>query len=193
MRAKEFIIENTEDESRTMTLWHGGNLSDNLSLISQKSGRFEYGSGLYTTTHYSTARKYSKGSRKLYKITLKKGNDANTTMINFDSAVDFVNYYTIKNKRKELISSIERFKKGSTIPADIFNNIILNNEAITAANTKKLSEFLVGQGVDYLTVPNAFGWHETMIVIFNLKKIANVQRVMPDDEIDVFDLPTEFT
>ena len=186
------LLENS-DSSPTMTLWHGGNLTDDLSLISQKKGRFEYGSGLYTTTHYGTARKYAKGSRKLYKIVLSKGNDANSTTIDYDAAINFVDSYVTRSKRNEVKSRMEKFKKDSVILAEIFNNIILNSEAITASNTRQLSQFLVDQGIDYLKVSNAFGWGEMMIVIFNLKKIVKIQRVMPTDKIEVFDLPTEFS
>ena len=28
-------------------------------------------------------------------------------------------------------------------------------------------------GIDYLLGPNAFGWHEMMVVIFNLNKIVD--------------------
>ena len=169
------IHELLEVDTPTITLWHGGNLTDNnLELISQRSGRFEYGSGLYTTTHYGTARKYSKGSRKLYKITLSKGNDANSAMIDYDAALKFVDRLVTRSKRNDVKNRMEKFKKDSAILAEIFNNIILNEEAITATNTKKLSQFLVDQGVDYLKVPNAFGWGEMMIVIFNLKKIVKI-------------------
>jgi len=191
-----FITELQESEqyakSGTMTLWHGGNLNDNLGLISQKTGRFEYGSGLYTTTHYDTARKYSKGSRKLYQITLAKGVSANDAMIDYAAALNFVDSVVIRNKRAEVKSRMERFKREDSIPAYIFNNIILNETAITATNTRKLSQFLVDQGVDYLLVPNAFGWGEMVVVIFNMNKILNIRQIKPNDKIDVFDLPTDF-
>lgn len=188
MRANEVITE-----SSTLTLWHGGNLNDNLSLIAQKKGRFEYGSGLYATTHYGTAIKYAKGSRKLYRIVLSKGNSANDNPVNFDAALNFVDSFVIKAKREEIKLRMEKWREGDGISAYIFNNIILNNDAIKPSNTRELSQFLVDQGIDYLLVPNAFGWGEMMVVIFNLQKIANISRVMPKEKIEQFDLPTEFT
>ena len=59
MRISEFVIENTVELSKepgTMSLWHGGNLTSDLVLIPQKTGRFEYGAGLYATTHYDSLR-----------------------------------------------------------------------------------------------------------------------------------------
>ena len=183
-------ITETTTSTQTMSLWHGGNLSDNLSLISRHPGRIEYGNGLYTTTHYHTATKYSKGSRKLYKIILEKGNDANDSFINYDNAIDFITKNISVNRKFELISILEKYHKNGSIPAYIFNNIVL--DFIPASRTKKLSQFLVDNGVDYITIPNAFGWKEMMIVIFNMKKIIDIKRINPKDKIEVFDLPTNF-
>jgi hypothetical protein len=191
----EFLIEDVVEistEPDTISLWHGGNLTKELVLIPQKNGRFEYGAGLYATTHYDTARKYSKGSRKLYKLTLKKGNDANNARIDYVKAIGFVNQFVIKSKRKDIIQRLENFVKNDTISADIFNNVILNEKAIKAVDTIQLSQFFVDNGIDYLLVPNAFGWHEMMIVIFNLNKIIDVQLIKPSDKIIDYDLPTTF-
>jgi hypothetical protein len=191
----EFLVEDVVEISKepdTISLWHGGNLTKELVLIPQKNGRFEYGAGLYATTHYDTARKYSKGSRKLYKLTLRKGNDANNTRIDYVKAIGFVNQFVIKSKRKDIIQRLEKFVNNDTISADIFNNVILNEKAIKAVDTVHLSQFFVDNGIDYLLVPNAFGWHEMMIVIFNLNKIIDVQLIKPSDKIIDYDLPTNF-
>jgi hypothetical protein len=191
----EFLVEDVVELSKepdTISLWHGGNLTKELVLIPQKNGRFEYGAGLYATTHYDTARKYSKGSRKLYKLTLRKGNDANNTRIDYVKAIGFVNQFVIKSKRKDIIQRLEKFVNNDTISADIFNNVILNEKAIKAVDTVHLSQFFVDNGIDYLLVPNAFGWHEMMIVIFNLNKIIDVQLIKPSDKIIDYDLPTNF-
>lgn len=195
MRFYEILTENAVEfstEPGTMSLWHGGNLTSELVLIPQKTGRFEYGAGLYATTHYDTARKYSKGSRKLYLLTLTKGVDANTARVDYDKALGFVNQFAIRNKRNEIIQRLEKFNQDSSIPAYVFNNIILNEKAITASNTANLSQFFVDNGIDYLLVPNAFGWNEMMVVVFNLKKITKVQQIKPTDKIDTYDLPTGF-
>jgi len=191
----EFLVEDVVELSKepdTISLWHGGNLTKELVLIPQKNGRFEYGAGLYATTHYDTARKYSKGSRKLYKLTLKKGNDANNAKLDYVKAIGFVNQFVIKSKRKDIIQRLEKFVQNDTISADIFNNVILNEKAIKAVDTVHLSQFFVDNGIDYLLVPNAFGWHEMMIVIFNLNKIIDVQLIKPSDKIIDYDLPTTF-
>ena len=129
MRIHEFITENTVELSKepgTMSLWHGGNLTSDLVLIPQKTGRFEYGAGLYATTHYDTARKYSKGSRKLYLLTLSQGTDANKAHVEYDKALGFINQFVPKAKRNEIIQRIDRYNQNGMIPAYVFNNVILS-------------------------------------------------------------------
>jgi hypothetical protein len=182
-------------EPNTLSFWHGGNLPSFPELIPQKKSRFEYGSGLYLTTHYDTARKYSKGSRKLYMVTIRKGVDARNAGLEYGAVCKFVNSIVLKNKRKDIL---ERFDIYMTrmdtrmLNASVFSNIILNEGAITATNTVNLSKFLVSQHIDYVLVPNAFGWNEMMVVLFNMDNIVNVVQIMPKDKITVFNLPTEF-
>ena len=188
MKSSEFILE----APQTLTVWHGGNLSGDLGLIPQKNGRFEYGSGLYGTTHYDTAKKYAKGSRKLYRLTIQHGNDANTHSVSLDNITEWVNKYVQKTKRTDILERIGKYEKGGMAPAYIVNNIILNEKAITASNTDKLSKFFVDNGIDYLLVPNAFGWGELMIVVFNMRKVINIRQVTPKEKITDYDLPTSF-
>lgn len=193
---KEFLIEKVIAPSttpNTMSLWHGGNLDVGASEeFAHKKGRYEYGAGLYLTTHYGTAQKYSKGSRKLYLVTIKKGNDANHTKIDTNKVLEFIDDYVIKNKRKEVIQALHKWKDSEGVPAYIFINIIINRDAIKPTYTNAMRKFLVSQGIDYLTVPNAFGWHEMMIVLFNMKIIINYEVIAPKDKIETFDLPTSF-
>lgn len=72
MNLKEVI-----EEKSVFRFWHGGNLENKGDVINHKSGRYEYGPGLYLITHYETALKYSKGSRKLYLISVEVGTDIN--------------------------------------------------------------------------------------------------------------------
>lgn len=177
----------------TMSLWHGGNLDDAYDESkAQKKGRWEFGVGLYLTTHYSTAQKYSKGSRKMYFITIKKGVDAKDAKIGFDKILEFIDDYVIRSKRKEVLNSMARFKEALEVPAYIFINNIVNHDAIPSSRSNALRNFLVSQGIDYVTVPNAFGWHEMMIVLFNMNLIVEKKIVAPKDQISIYDLPTEF-
>lgn len=124
------MLKTLLEDIGTMTLWHGGNLNDLYNdMVNHKKGRFEYGCGLYLTTHYMTAKKYAKGNRKLYQITIEKGTDMTEVRIPVEVCLEFINEYTIKNKRKEIVDRIKRYDKNG-IPADIFQNVIINEEAI---------------------------------------------------------------
>lgn len=190
---KESIIT-PNDDPNVMSFWHGGNLENSYSdSISHKKGRFEYGPGLYLTTHHGTAQKYSKGSRKLYLIDVEKGIDGKNANLSINKTLEFINTYIIKNKRKEIINRISKYNKDDKIPVSIFINVIINEDAIKPTNTNEMRNFLVRNGVDYLTVPNAFGWGELMLVLFNMKKIIRKQIVNPKDQIEEFDLPIKWS
>jgi len=178
--------------NKTIKMWHGGNLEDYSDIIAQKNGRYEYGAGLYLTTSYNVVQKYKKGSRKLYLITVSEGNDLNSSYIDYDVCIDFVNNYVIKNKRQDIIDAIDRRRKPEGVPASVMNVSIMNNKAIKSTNTTALRQFFIDNGVDYEIVKNAFGWGEWMMVLYNMNKIIDKQIITSKDKIDDYDLPTEF-
>jgi hypothetical protein len=175
-----------ENEQATMQFWHGGNLDNEKSI---KSGRWEYGPGLYLITHYQTAKKYAKGNRKLYLITVAKGNDSENSYISFDSSKDFIETYCIKNKRKEIIDSLQKYNKDGFVRASILINLIVNLNAIRNSEAKNLTKFLVDSKIDYTIVDNPFGWNkQKMMVLFNMAKIVDKKVITSKDKIEQFDL-----
>jgi len=190
LKTSELVTPSSE--AGTMSLWHGGNLDNLESFTTQKKGRYEYGSGLYLTTHYGTAAKYSKGSRRLWLVTISKGNDGKTANLNMENVKTFVSNHIVKKKQPEILQRMEKYNKGGQISFDIFNNILLNEDVLKPSETENLRRFIVDNGIDYISVSNAFGWGETMIVLFNLKKIISKQVIKPKDKIEIFDLPTDF-
>jgi hypothetical protein len=147
MSFKRFLIES----SLTMTLWHGGNLDNSYrETMLHKSGRWEYGPGLYLTTHYDTAAKYAKGSRKLYKVEIAKGNDINDMNIPIKEVNEFCDMYIPKPKRREFIDRVTRNQNDvNQVFASIFLNVLINgkdnniNYFITKKNTENLRSFLI--------------------------------------------------
>ena len=173
-----------------LTLWHGGNLDSNKGV--HKKGRWESGPGLYLTTHYDTALKYSKGSRKLYQVTIRQGTDIRDVNISLDSVREFIDDSVIKSKRPDIHERVNKHAKNGELGADIMNNIMINEEALRPANTGAFRNFLVSNGVDYSIQDNLFGWHERVVVIFNMNVITDKKQITPKDKIEVFDLPTKF-
>ena len=174
--------------SNSLNFWHGGNLDSYNDVIAQKNGRYEYGPGLYLTTHYGTAMKYAKGNRKLYLITVEKGNDINDSFLNISDINFFIKKYVLNSKKIEILKRLEKFTKNDLVKSYIFNNIILNEKAVKPSNTKYLREFYVEKGIDYEIINNPFGWGEDMMVLYNMKKIKNIIRIKPTDEIINYDL-----
>lgn len=177
-----------QDFEDNMEFWHGGDLDNYDDIIAQKNGRYEYGPGLYLTTHYDTAKKYAKGRRKFYLISVEKGNDINKSLLDIDSVKQFILKYVIKSKQKEILQRVEKYNKENTIKGYIFNNILLNEKALSPRNTSKLRQFLIDNGIDYEIVDNPFGWGEKMMVLYNMKKIKDVRKITPNDKIENYDL-----
>jgi hypothetical protein len=188
---KEILKEETiipPDIPGTINFWHGGNLDNYDDIIAQKNGRYEYGPGLYVTTHYNTAQKYSKGSRKLYLLTIAEGKEISEAFLSMDAVKNFIKMYVIGTMKKYIYEQVQKYEENGQVKAYIFNNIILNNKAIKSTATKYLRSFYVANGIDYEIVDNAFGWGEKMLVLYNMKKIVNVIQIKPGDKISVFDL-----
>lgn len=184
---KEEIVEIPKIPN-TLNFWHGGDLDSFDDSIAQKNGRYEYGPGLYITTHYETALKYSKGRRKLYLITVSQGVDINNSRIDEDKVKAFIQNYVIGNKKKEIWERLQRFNKNGQIAASNINVILMNEKGIKPSNTIYLRNFFVENGIDYEIVNNPFGWGEKMMVLYNMKKIVNVKKINPKDKIETYDL-----
>lgn len=176
------------DIPNTMSFWHGGNLDNYDDVIAQKNGRYEYGPGLYIINHYGTAQKYAKGSRKMYMITVELGQDINDATIDLETLNTFVDEYVVTAKRKSVKKDLAGYAKNGKVKAYLFNNMMVNEKAVKPSNTKAWREFLVSQGIDYELVRNPFGWGETMMVVYNMKKIKKVQQIKPGDKIEDYDM-----
>lgn len=173
-------------KSNTMEFWHGGNLDAEMSF---RSGRWEYGPGLYLTTHYLTAKKYAKGSRKFYKISVENGNDSNSTLISFSVAEAFVDRYCAKSKANEIVKYLfKNSNEDGMVIADRLITLCINYDALKASGAAALRTFLVENGVDYTMVDSPFGWNEKMMVLYNMKKIVNKQIIKSTHKIEVYDL-----
>ena len=188
----EFLIENTN----TYQFYHGGNLDittqgtlspSDLTKV-PKSKRIEYGPGLYLTTSSQVVEKYAKGSRKVYLLSVQKGNDISKVKIDFDK-IDELSSTIGKSKTKLLKNKLEeRFVENGKVPAYVVLNILLNESLLKTEKARKgIKDFLVASGVDYELHQSPFGWGESMMVLFNLSLIKNA-KVIDRKEV-VKDLP----
>jgi len=176
------------DIPNSRTFWHGRNLDNMKDDINHAKSRYEYGPGLYLTTSYELAKDYAKGSRKLYMVTVDNGNDISDCSIKRDAIDEFVYMNVISSKKKLVKEALDRWTRNDgMVSADIFLNIMLNESAVKPTNAGKIRTFLVESGVDYHVTGN-IRYNGEMMVLFNMKKIVKVQRVLPTDDIAVFDL-----
>ncbi len=182
------------DIPNTLNFWHGGNLDDDnyQDNISHKKGRFEYGAGLYLTDSYEVVQKYTKGSRKLYLITVEKGNEISDCTLPVSKVLKFIERFVIKNKKSLVMERLSKFLDNDDIKADIFNNIILNSSAIKPSDTENLRSFLVENDVDYELTSNIGGWGGQMMVLYDMSKIVNVIKRTPKDEIESYKIKNNY-
>jgi hypothetical protein len=180
-----------ESINSNMIFLHGGNL-DSIQSIENfhnwTKGRIEYGPGLYLTTQYDTAINYAKGSRKLYKIEVEQGTDINTVSINALDIQSFIPSILSKPQQKIFNEYANKRIIDGKLKAYIFVNILINNNLISSKNGSDIRQFLVNNGVDYDMIQHPFGTDGTMLVLYNMKKIKNIQRVSPSDS-SIMNLP----
>lgn len=178
------------DIPNTLNFWHGGNLDEYNDVISHKKGRFEYGAGLYLTDSFEVVQKYAKGSRKLYLITVEKGNEINECKILKVKILKFIDRFVIKSKKSLVLERLSRFLNDEALDmdADTFNNTLLNLSAIKPSDTEHLRTFLIENGIDYELTSNIGGWGGKMMVLYNMDKIVNTIRITPKDEIQDYNI-----
>ena len=178
-------------------LWHGGRglESSYKDFKTSRAKKWEHGPGLYLTTHYLRALNYAKGGGKTYSVQLELGNNISDIQIKLDDIIEFVAKNVISSKRKEILTDIENNMKRlnliDTLHAETLLNLIINYEAISLTKTQKLNQFLVENNVDFGLVNNYGGRDETVVVVYNLKKIKKVtpisaKEVVLDEYIKTF-------
>lgn len=165
----------------TMKFYHGGNLDFKSDYIINKKGRYEYGVGLYLTTSLEVAEKYAKGSRKLYEVIVSDGTQIKDVEIPLEQVTDFIKQNVLTKKRNEILNVISKYISNGKINASRLNTIILNYQAVPTSKINSLKELLLNNGVDYLIDHNTFGWGETTLVLFNMKKIISYKQISLKD------------
>lgn len=179
--------EKGSEKQQHLKMWHGGRIdskSDLFNQFSQSGGRYEYGPGMYLTTHFDTAAKYAKGSRKIYLIELSpSGTNIDDVVIPMSEAEAAIKMFASpKAKQKEVLSHLhKRYSDKPQIPLSKVVTFLINFEAIRPNKTGAFREWIVSQGADYSLVDNPFGWGETMAVVYNTGIITSVKQVKPGE------------
>ena len=177
MKVAELLSETEHD---TITLYHGGRgleYGGHREIVPNAKGRWEHGPGLYLTTSYTRARDYAKGGRKVYKVVIKRGKNLRGSTIPYQEVQQFVKQYITASKRKSFIEELKiimtRYHLTDKVPADVFVNLIINDNLMQSSKTPILNKFLVDNGIDYSIVTNYGGSGETVVALFNRELIIS--------------------
>jgi hypothetical protein len=144
------------------------------------------GAGIYASTHFETARKYSKGGGKVQLLTVSESNRLEGTAIPLALAKSFVRdklqrrlwgelegcldencekmVKTIKDSHKCLAGS-EATK--DWIPAEVLRNLCVNTDVTSGMRGIQLSRFFSNLSIGYSVDRGGSGNNEFWIVIFD--------------------------
>jgi hypothetical protein len=170
-------VDNTVNNAdNIMRFYHGGNLDNIDSDYVFKTKKMEFGAGLYLTNDYRVVQKYTRGSRKLYLVEVYKGNDINDVQLDYNLVVNFLKKLIGTNLNK-IIYYLEQRNQDDKIRMLYVNNLLFNYNLIKGKKTRDLLNFYINNNIDYEIVDNAFGYHEKMMVLYNINKIKSIKRL----------------
>lgn len=176
--------------------WHGAHRwTPPPQIRPSRSGRFEYGPGIYGTTRLANARKYAKGGGMVHELLISPAIGlAQTREIPIAAFREYIK--TSKPRfRSDLTEDLDHYlesrklraTKSDHISAESVLNICLNNQNMVGATGPSFAEWLVTAGVHASITKLS---DQDIIVIFDPSKILDaIPR--PTDSIDwtASDLP----
>lgn len=182
--------ENIEipNDPNLMNFFHGGDLDEIKYDIQQKSDRQQYGSGLYLTTYYDVAKRYAKGNRKMYLVSVQKGVEIHDKKIDVETLSQFLNQNFSRKTAQDILNLANYKIYNNEVPLFLVNNILINHNYLKGSKSAAWRMFLTAVGVDYEIIDNAFGYGETMMVLYNPRLIKSVKRIQPKDTLPTYDL-----
>jgi len=185
IKEEEIALPN---DPNLMHFFHGGDLDEIKYDLVQRSDRQVYGPGLYLITSWDVAKKYAKGGRKMYIVSVEKGTDLEDKTIDFETLSEFLKRYLPAKKAQEVLERANYRLHENNIPLFIVSNILINSGYMKSKFSLTWKTFIVGLGVDYQMDKSAFGGAGDMMILYNPMKIKSVKRIMPNDKLPTFDL-----
>jgi hypothetical protein len=121
-----------QKEPNTLYFFHGGDLDVVKDDIIQRSDRQVFGPGLYLTTNWDRAKKYAKGGRKMYMVSVEKGTEIEDKKIDISTLTQFLKQNLSPKKTQYVLDRANSRFHNNEIPIFIINNILkfINNNYI---------------------------------------------------------------
>lgn len=187
-------------------VYHGSQRWDGFPEVREgKRKRTEAGPGIYTTTSYQRAKKYSKGGGKVLKFSLdKEFNFLNEFHFDLSECLECISLLKRpgKDKVKDMVERLNenliRRKKSSSldcveekekIAGNVLLNLLVNGDFLIGKNAVFVAEWFTKKGVDG-HIENQYN-NEDWVVIFNPGKIKKFEKVIeprhsyPEDFVSI--------
>lgn len=163
-----------------IVMYHGARAwSGPPSVQRGRAKRTEHGPGIYLTTSYATARKYSKGGGVVMRVLLSPDLTwAEDATIPIADAIAFVRNQRGMRKKNEIIADLQRNSAkhlgSDTIGASVLSNLAVNYDALVGDAAPAMAQFFARCGIDAgLNETWGDGKDEDWIVLFNPSKILS--------------------
>jgi len=174
-------------------LWHGSRAWSGAPQIHPpRNGRAEWGAGIYCTTRYLTASKYSKGGGIVMEMTIDPdATQLSSLVISADEMIAMTKSIHRLGQREEIVRQIrqsEARRGGKPIELAVLRNLILNNGLMKGSVAIQTTEILVSHGAQ-IDVGKAFG-NEEWACVFDPKSILGYRpRPARSIELSEYELP----
>ena len=164
-----------------LQLWHGGRLEGPAEPRPSRSGHYESGPGIYLTTQYERARRYSRGGKSTYIVTLSTPiRWLEDVKVSADVMVQWVHETPgLRHKREITNDLLAAGTKLGSVPLLYLVNHVVNYQALQGRHGVELARWLVSQGVDASL--DHHSTNEDWVIVYNPSIIKNTKLVKAKD------------
>jgi hypothetical protein len=164
-------------------LYHGAQRwSGTPAIVQQRKGHAEHGPGIYLTTSWETARKYSRGGGSVYRMLLEQPRAwVEDARIPVEETAAFLRATLGRGKSSQtVLDAVHRVsaRAGDPFPANVLINAFVNNNLLAGRRGPAVAEFLTSRGIEASHVSQG---DEDWVVVFNPGIIRRVERVTPQE------------
>lgn len=155
---------------KNIVIWHGSQHWQNPPRIQpSRKGCYEYGPGIYGTTHYFRANRYAKGGGQTMKIEISpEVRLLQDLKLPLEVMKNFVHDRPRMRNKKKILSDLDfcaERQPNQNLSASYLLNLCVNHEALNGEHGQALATFFTECGADADIVSQSGA--EEWIIIFN--------------------------